>query len=294
MTGRACRLPDRRGGSLPVSIGMRTLCTRLSCLGPCVARLLFSAWPQAGSADPVIIHVTETIAVSDQAGPVPAPRVPVAETISVSGAYTVAPAPQLPVLEVMTVSDTYTVMPSVVINVEEAIGLSDSVTSPSIAYLLVTNAIGGGAIASSPPGIECGPRCSQAFSSEIAVDLEAQPAPGYTFSGWSGDCSGAATCRIDMNRDRNVTATFIAIDTDDDGVPDIEDLDDDNDGIPDAIEQQYDFLDPLNPDDAALDFDGDGYSNLVEIQQGTRPDNRHDSPAVRRIFPAILHLLFGD
>lgn len=47
----------------------------------------------------------------------------------------------------------------------------------------------------------------------------------------------------------------------------------DNDGIKDGDEDRYDFLDPNNPDDAALDQDEDGLSNLDEINGGTQPDN---------------------
>jgi hypothetical protein len=41
------------------------------------------------------------------------------------------------------------------------------------------------------------------------VTLTASPAPGSTFTGWSGSgCSGAGTCRVTMNSDTTVTATF--------------------------------------------------------------------------------------
>ena len=34
--------------------------------------------------------------------------------------------------------------------------------------------------------------------------------PDWTFTGWSGDCSGVATCVVTMNADRSVTAAFVA------------------------------------------------------------------------------------
>ncbi len=59
------------------------------------------------------------------------------------------------------------------------------------------------------------------------------------------------------------------IDTDNDGVGNNADTDDDNDRMPDAWEIQYNF----NPlvDDAALDYDGDGLSNLDEYLAGSDP-----------------------
>ena len=48
--------------------------------------------------------------------------------------------------------------------------------------------------------------------------------------------------------------------------------DTDNDGIPNTYEDRYAFLDPANPNDAALDEDGDNLSNLEEFNASTKPD----------------------
>jgi hypothetical protein len=61
-------------------------------------------------------------------------------------------------------------------------------------------------------------------------------------------------------------------DSDQDGIPDIYDPDDDNDGIPDAWENEH-GLNPNNADDAGLDADGDGLSNLEEYLRNTLPLN---------------------
>lgn len=55
-------------------------------------------------------------------------------------------------------------------------------------------------------------------------------------------------------------------------VPFAQPLDLDGDGIDDAYELRHRiFLNPFNPADAAMDFDGDGRSNLQEYRDGTDP-----------------------
>lgn len=48
----------------------------------------------------------------------------------------------------------------------------------------------------------------------------------------------------------------------------------DKDGLPNVYERQYPFLDPSNPADADLDFDGDGLSNFTEFRLRTDPSKR--------------------
>lgn len=60
------------------------------------------------------------------------------------------------------------------------------------------------------------------------------------------------------------------LDTDADGIGNNADDDDDDDGMPDSWESEYN-LNPLNPDDAHMDPDGDGLTNLIEFQGGTNP-----------------------
>ncbi|KHT47061.1 hypothetical protein RJ41_14675, partial [Alteromonas marina] len=50
-------------------------------------------------------------------------------------------------------------------------------------------------------------------------------------------------------------------DSDNDGTPDAIDNDIDGDGLPNKIEENY-GLDPFDPEDAIMDFDGDGLTNL--------------------------------
>ena len=51
------------------------------------------------------------------------------------------------------------------------------------------------------------------YTQGTTVTLTAVPNPGYTFTGWSGDATGAANpIQITMNGNKNITANFAAID----------------------------------------------------------------------------------
>lgn len=67
---------------------------------------------------------------------------------------------------------------------------------------------GFGFVSSSPAGISCGIQCSASFSGGSTVTLQAAPLEGSSFTGWSGDCSGAGVCTVTMSAARNVTASF--------------------------------------------------------------------------------------
>jgi len=76
---------------------------------------------------------------------------------------------------------------------------------------LSTNTTGAGLITSAPAGISCGATCTNQFTTLSTVTLSATPAPGYTFSGWSGACSGTGICTVTMDAAKNVSATFAEI-----------------------------------------------------------------------------------
>ena len=74
-----------------------------------------------------------------------------------------------------------------------------------------------GRVTSSPAGLSCATaasgtadtRCLAHFVSGTLVRLTAIPAPGTSFAGWAGACSGSArTCTVSMSASRNATATF--------------------------------------------------------------------------------------
>ena len=50
--------------------------------------------------------------------------------------------------------------------------------------------------------------CIVAYLLNQTVTLTASPTPGYTFDGWSGDCSGNQNCTVSVNAEKNVQAMF--------------------------------------------------------------------------------------
>jgi uncharacterized repeat protein (TIGR02543 family) len=78
-------------------------------------------------------------------------------------------------------------------------------------YTLTASKSGSGMVTSAPSGIDCGATCSYQFASGTNVTLSATPASDYTFSGWSGACTGTAACTVTMSTAKSVAATFKAI-----------------------------------------------------------------------------------
>ncbi len=75
--------------------------------------------------------------------------------------------------------------------------------------LLSVGKIGTGTIISGDGHIYCGSTCSYTYLSGTQVGLTALPAPGYTFSSWTGcDDVQGDICVVKMSSARNVTATF--------------------------------------------------------------------------------------
>ena len=76
-------------------------------------------------------------------------------------------------------------------------------------YTLAVSKSGAGTVTSVPSGISCGATCSASFSQGTTVTLTAIPATPSTFTGWSGGgCSGTGTCKVTMNSEVSVAATF--------------------------------------------------------------------------------------
>jgi uncharacterized repeat protein (TIGR01451 family) len=68
---------------------------------------------------------------------------------------------------------------------------------------------GTGTVTSDLGGINCPGLCSTSLAMGTSVSLTATAASGFTFSGWSGACSGSDVCTLTMDANRNATATFV-------------------------------------------------------------------------------------
>ena len=67
---------------------------------------------------------------------------------------------------------------------------------------------GGGAGSVTGAGISCPGSCSGNYLAGTTVTLTPTAAPGSTFSGWSGGCTGTGACVLAISTNRTVTATF--------------------------------------------------------------------------------------
>ena len=76
---------------------------------------------------------------------------------------------------------------------------------------LTVNLDGAGSVVSDPIGIDCPSICSAPFDSNTVVELFASPEPGFEFLGWTGACSGAASCTVTLDASRQVEAVFESI-----------------------------------------------------------------------------------
>lgn len=82
-------------------------------------------------------------------------------------------------------------------------------TNPTVQHTLTVTKPTNGEVAAT--GIACGDvgsSCQKAYPAGTVVTLTATPAAGYKFDAWGGACSGAGACKLKMDADKTVSATF--------------------------------------------------------------------------------------
>jgi fibronectin type 3 domain-containing protein len=67
---------------------------------------------------------------------------------------------------------------------------------------------GAGAVVSVPAGLDCSATCSGSYAPGIVVQLQATPAAGSVFTGWSGVCTGIDLCNVTTAAGLALTAQF--------------------------------------------------------------------------------------
>ncbi len=78
---------------------------------------------------------------------------------------------------------------------------------PNSFFLLKMTKTGTGTVSSNPAGITCGIDCTESYLGGTVVTLTATPAPGFIFTGWSGDAD-CADGRVAVIAARTCMATF--------------------------------------------------------------------------------------
>ncbi len=82
-----------------------------------------------------------------------------------------------------------------------------------VSYALSVTTKAGGTVTSNPSGINCSASntCSSSYDANLTITLTAAALTGYTFSGWSGDCTGSGTCTVTMSGAKGVVANFAVV-----------------------------------------------------------------------------------
>ena len=83
-----------------------------------------------------------------------------------------------------------------------------SLSSQSFQLTVTAPAAGSGTITSSPAGINCPTTCTATFAGGTAVTLTATPGTNFSFTGWTGACTGTTACSVTMSAAESVAAAF--------------------------------------------------------------------------------------
>jgi photosystem II stability/assembly factor-like uncharacterized protein len=75
-------------------------------------------------------------------------------------------------------------------------------------YQLMVSTSGNGTVTSTDGFISCPGTCYHTYPANTQVTLNASPAQGWSFSGWTGACSGTGSCTVTMTQSLTVDAIF--------------------------------------------------------------------------------------
>ena len=124
------------------------------------------------------------------------------------GKYTYTLKTPLPTAS-FTETITFTATDGKLTSAPATITINYTLIPPTI-FTLTASKIGLGTITGT--GIACGQDCQGEFTKDTTATLTAVADAGYTFTGWTGACTGTA-CSVVMNSAKAVTATFVVTNT---------------------------------------------------------------------------------
>lgn len=85
---------------------------------------------------------------------------------------------------------------------------SAQIGSGQVNYRLTVSLTGSGTVTSTDGDINCPGTCGYSYPNNTPVTLNATPAPGWSFAGWSGACTGSGSCSVTVTQNLSVAATF--------------------------------------------------------------------------------------
>jgi hypothetical protein len=86
---------------------------------------------------------------------------------------------------------------SVTLSADQSVSAGFSVPANTYTVTVVINPTGAGSVTSAPAGINCPDQaCSAPFPAGTQVTFSAQANTNENFSGWTGACSGSASCTV--------------------------------------------------------------------------------------------------
>ena len=98
--------------------------------------------------------------------------------------------------------------PACVVTMGGATSVTATFARRQVTLTVAKDGTGAGTVASTPAGIDCGADCTETYPAGTSVTLAPTATSGSRFAGWSGACTGAGTCVVELTAAATVTATF--------------------------------------------------------------------------------------